>query len=279
MVVGCNDQGQVFCWRQRSHLYSLRDEVSASSLLRDFSFLTKYRSQPSGGTLATILGMFEHYSQKELVESMKPWALSPISGPKSKKPASLFRKVFGVYTDIDFGVLVPSPICDANKAIVQRSWGLLDNGKFYGLDFTFEEYQRVRNQAVGIMTYFAFILGMLALTVSPFRWLVRKFVYAPGQGSLKESHKEESLEFRARAIVDQSGLRSERGLARFRYEGGLYYLTGVLLAEAAMVILGDDTLPKKLGGGVLTPAMLGQPFIDRLRNAGVIFETAIVSDK
>lgn len=259
-----------------STLYEMKSVLPYCS---EMLFLTKCRSQPSGGTLATVLGMFEHYSRKELVDSMKPWALSPISGPKSKKPMSLYRKVFGVYTDPDFGVLIPSPICNANKAIVQRSWGLLDNGEFYGLGFTFEEYQRVRNQAVGIMTYFAFIFGMLALTVSPFRWLVRKFVYAPGQGPLKESHEKESLEYRVRAIADQSALRPQRGLARFRYEGGMYYLTGVLLAEAAMVILGDDVLPKKLGGGVLTPAMLGQPFIDRLRSAGVIFETAILSNE
>jgi hypothetical protein len=41
-------------------------------------------------------------------------------------------------------------------------------------------------------------------------------------------------------------------MATFRYEGGLYYLTGVFLAEAATVLLKEKELVEQLCGGVLT---------------------------
>ncbi len=53
-------------------------------------------------------------------------------------------------------------------------------------------------------------------------------------------------------------------------------MSGIFLAEAAMVLLNDDALTAKLDGGVLTPAMLGQPFIDRLRKSGLVIETEML---
>ncbi len=81
---------------------------------------------------------------------------------------------------------------------------------------------------------------------------------------------EESVEFRALAIADQDSNSPRRAMGRMYYKGkGMYYLTGVLLAEAAMTILrpppvGGQSMEEKLGGGLLTPACLGQSFIDRL---------------
>lgn len=46
----------------------------------------------------------------------------------------------------------------------------------------------------------------------------------------------------------------------------MYYFTGLALAEAAMVVLrGGETEAKKLGGGILTPATLGDEYVERLR--------------
>jgi short subunit dehydrogenase-like uncharacterized protein len=65
----------------------------------------------------------------------------------------------------------------------------------------------------------------------------------------------------------------KRAMAKMRYEGGMYYFTGLLLAEAAMVLLeNDDDLVNKLGGGLLTPACLGDSFIERLQKANVKIE-------
>ena len=209
---------------------------------------------------------------------MKPWALSPIPGPASDKPVSLFSRIFGVRVVPKLGILSSSLAAKPNEAIVQRSWGLFDGGKFYGSNFTFHEYQRAGSKLSGFASHLALTFGLFLVTLSPFRWLVKKFVYAPGQGPTKESHQKELLDYRAVAVADENLSQPHRAFSSFRWNGGIYYLTGLLLAEAAIVILGDDSLAKNLGGGgVLTPALLGQPFIDRLKDAGVIIETELVS--
>lgn len=208
---------------------------------------------------------------------MKPWALSPIPGPTPEKPVSLYSKIFGIRVVPDLGILSSSLPAKSNEAIVQRSWGLFDSGKFYGSKFSFHEYQRAGSKLSGFASHLALTFGLFLVTLSPFRWLIKKFVYAPGQGPSKAFDQEESVEYRAVAIADENVPEPHRAFSRFRWEGGIYYLTGVLLAEAAIVILRDDTLAKELGGGVLTPAMLGQPFIDRLKDVGVIIETELIS--
>jgi short subunit dehydrogenase-like uncharacterized protein len=70
------------------------------------------------------------------------------------------------------------------------------------------------------------------------------------------------------AVADQPE-PEKKTMATFRYEGGLYYLTGVFLAEAAMVLLKENDLVEELGGGVLTPACLGERFVERLQSANV----------
>jgi hypothetical protein len=47
-------------------------------------------------------------------------------------------------------------------------------------------------------------------------------------------------------------------------------VTGIFLAEAAATLLQEDV---GLPGGVYTPACLGQPFIERLNQAGFHIET------
>lgn len=209
---------------------------------------------------------------------MRPWALSPITGPKTEKAKSWVTKIFGLRSVPKLGLVTTSLVAGSNESIVQRSWGLQDNGKFYGSKFTYAEYQKTNNRATGIASHLFVLMLLVAIAIKPVRWLVKKLVYAPGQGPAKESTKDELLEIRTIATADQSGRTTKRAYGRFRYDGGMYYLTGVILAEAAMVLLQDDDLTKKLGGGILTPAMLGQSFIDRLRNAGAIIEAEMLPD-
>lgn len=51
-----------------------------------------------------------------------------------------------------------------------------------------------------------------------------------------------------------------------------YTVTATLLGQACLCLLKDDVVAKKLGGGILTPATLGQPFIDRLGEEGFKIE-------
>ncbi|KAL8919271.1 MAG: hypothetical protein Q9172_005055 [Xanthocarpia lactea] len=242
----------------------------------------KIDSQPSGGTLATATGILEHYSLAEFARSSAPWALSPITGPKSSRAVPLATRLLGVRKLQHLGTLTTSITAGPNVAIVQRSWGLLGGPKSYGPNFQYHEYMRVKNSLAGFIIHAAICLGFVAMIIPPVRWLIQWAAhnfYAPGQGASKDTTAADTVELRAIAEADQDVPNPRMAMAKFRYDGGIYYLTGLFLAEAAMVLLNDDDLTAKLGGGILTPAMLGQPFVDRLRNVGVILESRIMPEQ
>ncbi|KAL8656443.1 MAG: hypothetical protein Q9210_000236 [Variospora velana] len=239
-------------------------------------------TQLSGGSLATAVGLLDHYSLGELARASAPWALSPIPGPKSSAAVPLQTKLLGVRHQQDLGTLTTSVLSGPNVAVVQRTWGLLGGPKSYGPNFQYHEYMRVKNPLAGMIIHFAVALGSLALAIPPLRWLIQYAAHsfhAPGQGASRASSAEESYELRAVAEADDGSSNPRMAMAKFRFDGSLYYLTGLCLAEAAMIILKNDSLVKELGGGLLTPAMLGQPFIDRLRDAGIIFESRIMPER
>lgn len=151
-------------------------------------------------------------------------------------------------------------------------------GSLYGPDFRYFEYMRVSNRLKAAATRFIFGFVALMLALPPVRWFLRKIVYAPGSGPLVQDAGNDFVEYRAVGTADGLTGKSGRALGQLKYEGSIYYLTGVFLAHAAVVILKDDSVAKKMGGGVLTPATLGQPLIDRLRAADVSI-TAEVTDE
>ncbi|KAL9129068.1 MAG: hypothetical protein Q9217_002375 [Psora testacea] len=241
--------------------------------------LHEMNSMPSGGSLATLLTTFDDFSMQQIVDAGSGnWSSSPIPGPKATSSTSLATRLFGVRSIPNLGTVTTSLNAGPNVAVVQRSWGLLAGGSYYGPKFQFREYVTVRNRLVGAAVHIALAIGMMALALSPVRWLLKKLVYAPGQGPSKETTAKDSIEYRAVATADQDVPNPRQAFGICRYDGGVYYLTGVFLAEASMVLLKDDGLVKRLGGGLLTPAMLGQHFIDRLTKAGLVLETEMLPE-
>ena len=53
-------------------------------------------------------------------------------------------------------------------------------------------------------------------------------------------------------------------------------VSGLMVSQAALTLLKDDVTAKKLGGGFMTPATLGQPLIDRLADLGFKIEVKMV---
>lgn len=249
-------------------LASLLRRTGSAGLKEVVGSLHELQSRPSGGTLATVLGIFDSYSVKEISASTN-WTHSTIGAPKGQaSPLSLSSTLLGVREVAGLGTLTTSINAGPNVATVQRSWSLLDNGHFYGPDFQYREYVAVRSKIVGIALHFGTLLGALLITLAPVRWLLKQLVYQPGQGAAKEVNERDFYEQRAVA----EGEDGRKAFARYRYEGGIYYMTGLLLAEAAMVILKDTELTQKLDGGILTPSCLGQGLVDRLRGAHVTIE-------
>ena len=237
-----------------------------------------FKGAPSGGTLATVLTIMDHYSLKQIGKSGGSWATSPIPKSKVQSSRSWLSEFLGIRSVPGLGTLTTSISAAPNTAVVQRSWGLFDGGKLYGSKFQYNEYMRVRNSVVGIATHFALVFAGLALMFPPVRWLAKKFLYAPGEGPEKEATRREYLELHAIATADQDMLSPRRAFAKLRWDGSLYHFTGICLAEAAMVLLNDEKLVQRLDGGLLTPATLGQNFIDRMKHAGLVFEVEMMPE-
>ncbi|MCJ1392646.1 hypothetical protein MMC18_005516 [Xylographa bjoerkii] len=248
-------------------------KVGVKGIIATNSVLT---SLPSGGTLATVFGVFDHYGFSQLIESSKPYALSPIPGHKDE-PAPLLTRLFGIRYVPNLGMLTTGVASGINASLVQRSWGLLDRGDYYGQNFQYKEYATARNSFTGLVTHLAITFGMLALAIPPVRWLAKMFVHQPGEGPTRESTGKDRVEFRAIATADTEG--SQQATVKCGFNGSAYDFTGVLMAEAAISIVrdGDKTPARKIGGGILTPATLGQAYIDRVRNAGVVLEASMLA--
>ena len=222
---------------------------------------------PSGGTLATVMGLFDSYSTSDIRASLNPYVLSPRQPPKrSSSDHGFLSRILGVFSYPELGILTTSMTAAANVPVVHRSSGLMP--QFYGINFRYTESMRVSNYAWGVAVHLGLMIATLLLTIRPFRTMIKKFIYQPGQGPAAQVTANDILEYRAVGVADQQG-PEKKAMVTFRYEGGLYFLTGIFLAEAAMVLLKEKTLVEQLGGGVLTPACLGEAFVERLQNANV----------
>ncbi|GAB7348833.1 hypothetical protein MBLNU459_g7542t1 [Dothideomycetes sp. NU459] len=234
--------------------------------------LYELKGLPSGGTLATVLSLFESYTLKKIGEASKPWSLSPVAPPQFSplEGKSLYEKITGVRVVRDLGTLTTSLQGATDATVVGRSWGLFEGGQYYGRKFRFQPYMHARNVFTGALVHFAIVLGMASLLLAPARWLFRQLVFQPGTGPSRESSRNDHLEYRALAAVDSKDPADPKRLSgRLEWNGSGYHLTGVFLAEAAITLLRDQTTATEIGGGFLTPATLGGPYVDRLQKAGL----------
>lgn len=237
--------------------------------------LQKATGTISGGTANTMATMIEAYPISHMIKSMHPYALSPISPHKERVRESWLAKLLGVRTIPDLGILTDSPQRGPDTAIVYRSWALFDKGEYYGQKFTFREWLRVSGYLAGTIIHYGFRMFLLSLLFPPMRWLLKKWAYEPGQGPSKEAFQNNQMVYKAIAKADCEP--EKRAVATFEYTGGGYYLTGILVIEAAMTILKGSEIPAaKMGGGLLTPATLGEEYVERVKKAGVKIEVAMM---
>lgn len=239
---------------------------------------------PSGGTLSTVLTLIEDYSFSKITKGTGPNALMPSGTPKpqlaKERQPSLLSKLIGVRSVSDLGTLTTSITAATNEAIVYKSAALMP--ELYGKTFTYEEFMRARNALTGTALHFALIFGSIAVALPPIRWLIRKFIFAPGQGPDRAAGEKERIEMRGLAtIVYPDGVAPEgkpsKATAKFAMRGSMYYVTGVFLAQAAMTLLKDEQCPALgMGGGYVTPAALGMGYVERLREAGMVIEAGFL---
>jgi short subunit dehydrogenase-like uncharacterized protein len=247
-----------------------------------------FKGGVSGGTAASMLNVFSFFSLRELSAAMKPYALSPSKPAKPTPPpkSNIFYRLLGLHKIQELGLLTTGPMAGPDTVIVHRSWGLYEQSSVaqdnaflsYGPRFRFTEYMRTGNALMGAFIAYGFMAVGALLTFPPSRWLVKpilaRFVLpAPGEGPTQESTKDDFLHYRAVGVADSKG--KERAVAEWAVQSGAYALTGLTLAEAALVILKGNlanTEAGKIGGGILTPATLGDQYVERLRATGIRLE-------
>lgn len=229
---------------------------------------------PSGGTIESIRSRPKgNPATKRRLHG--PWALSPIQGVQINKKANWL----GLRYDTYLGYLADSQYgATQDRAIVHRTWGLLDNGKIYGPHFNYSEYDSVTSIFTGILKLLNVYLMVAALSFGPAFALASRFLPKPGEGPDVEESRKQLVDIEALAVPSETreNHRGGRAYARFKYQGGNYPLTGDLLAQAAASILYERKFEGGYTAGFLTPAMLGDDFLERLRRIGVSIETSVV---
>lgn len=220
------------------------------------------------------MSIFDWLPASELLKSASPFSLAASTPPQDIPRETIIQKVLGVRSIRDLGTVTTSPNGLADMTIVHRSSTLMP--ELYGQRFHFRQFLHVRNVFIGAAVHIAFLVGLSLLMLSPVRWLLRKFIYAPGQGPSMQNSQHDRLEYHAIATADQDVPSPNRVFGKMTFEGSMYVLTGLLLAESAMAILTEEEKVKKVSrGGIVTSATLGQSFINRLEKVGVHIQTMI----
>lgn len=172
----------LMCWMLVNHIRETLG-VSTAEVVHTIHDL---RSAPSGGTLSTVLTMFDSYSARQFAEAQKPWSLCPVTPPKQTMSKTWYETITGVRTVNDLGVLTDSLQGPADIPIVHRTWGLYDGGHIYGPNFHVSAYMKARNTLTGFGFHVLLTTALAALILPPVRWLLKHFVYQPGEGPTKE---------------------------------------------------------------------------------------------
>lgn len=260
--------------------FALATELNNSASLKTRELVyavRRFNGTPSGGTMASVFTILDDYSLLDLARASHPSSMCPVNTSQYSQNRPFLSRLLGYRYEPALGTLTTSLNGPPDIPVVMRSWGLLNSGKTYGPNFMFRPYILAKNAVAGIITHFIVSALPLILALRPVRWILRSLVFQPGQGPTPEQAAKEEIEAFAVALAD--GQSKKKAWGHIQWKGSMYGFTAVLVSEAAATILNEqDISAKGLGGGVLTPATLGLPYIDRLIRAGTMFETKVLDD-
>ncbi|KAI1138406.1 Saccharopine dehydrogenase-domain-containing protein [Hypoxylon sp. FL0543] len=239
--------------------------------------ITDFELAPSGGTLSSLLAETA-YDPRILEQARQPWALSPIEGVKT----SASTNFLGLRRDATLGLLSASSVAAGeNRALVHRTWGLFQGtDQDYGPNFQYNEYEKASSVLSGTLSMLNAALLNWLIKFSLVRKIAKAFLPAPGEGPDVEKTQHSRVKFEAVAIADSSndddGGETPRAYASFSYPSGPYHTTAVVLAQGAASLLYSRRLLGNVNGGCLTPAFLGDDFVERVREAGAAIHVNLV---
>ncbi|MEM7779322.1 MAG: saccharopine dehydrogenase NADP-binding domain-containing protein [Pseudomonadota bacterium] len=232
--------------------------------------VAKMKGGASGGTIASMINLVkEASSNPKLRKELKdPYSICPPNHGFTTRQRDVkmeFDEAYGSW-------IAPFVMAAINTRVVHRSNALAGNA--YGENFLYEEAMATgtaaRGKRAARMTDWGMGAMMVAMALSPVRWLLEKTVLpAPGEGPSPKEQLEGSF------ILDFIGKADDGETIRARVTGDRdpgYGSTAKMLAQAAVCLAKD--VPDDAAGGFWTPAtILGDPLIERLRaHSGLTFE-------
>ncbi|KAH6997964.1 Saccharopine dehydrogenase-domain-containing protein [Ilyonectria sp. MPI-CAGE-AT-0026] len=231
----------------------------------------------SGGSINSLCDLTSTYGASRIAAASAPFRLAPVP----RRTAEIASRgvlpgpnIFGVQTVYGLGALVTSTQAEIETAIVGRSWGLYagvahgaQRPDSYGQDFYFSSRMRCTNAFTGWGFRTAYLLLTKALAnIQLLRTLVSRRLFPAGTGPSAEERVGNHFNYRTIAVADTpKDTAAPQVEVTFAYDGDPYVFTGVSLTEAALLLLEGGTPAHERGGGILTPALLGDKFAERLK--------------
>jgi len=271
-----------------NHIRKTLDAPTANVIMSLYDF----KAGVSGGTSLTILDLFENYSLAKLGKAMHPFSLSPVqptAAAKTPRGSFLYRMLGLLNLPELGGVQTTHIMASVDTCITHRSWGLYETSAkdtskpalSYGPRFRFEEHMRAKSLFAGLAMNIGVTLFGLFFAFPPSRWilapLIKRFlIQKPGEGPSKEEMKKEYMSYRAIGIADTE--KQEQVSATLDVAHGGYGATGLTLSAAAAVIVRGrlgETEAGRLGGGILTPATLGEQYLQKLNEFGMKIKVGV----
>ncbi|KAJ3815982.1 Saccharopine dehydrogenase-domain-containing protein [Lentinula aff. lateritia] len=233
----------------------------------------------SNGTISTILTAFGSTPKHKLAESLRDYYLSPVEGKPSPPPRLKYSMSLPSTREAVVGGYFM--MSSANRAIVQRSWGLLEwdslttksiesRKQRYG-PMVYEEFMRQKSTFSSVLLTLTLLVGFSLMTLSPVRWFV-------GRLGMKETSidLDRQLESGSLDVINVTTslpcsafpkpVKVETTISAKGDPG--YYLSPIMMAESGLALLLDKPALPALAknGGVLTPAIaLGDVIVKRLQ--------------
>lgn len=183
---------------------------------------------PSGGTITSLLSIFDITPLPKIIATMTPYALSPVPKPHSIPSESLV--FLGTRSVPHLGHLTTFISGAMDRAIVHRTWGIFSQipskrDEFYGDNFSFEEYMKCGNWLSGKVIHWGLVGTAWLLAKSPvMRGLVRKVVFKAGEGPDVDEAKGDVVEYWGVATPDSENEKAvgKKAFARAVYSGSMY---------------------------------------------------------
>jgi len=242
---------------------------SFGSPIKSISSYHAMKGEASGGTIETMFaigglkldrsafGAFALNPKNSITETQKKLTSDKVSVQKNK--------TLKAWTG-------PFVMAMANARVVRRGAALLaEDNNGYGKDFVYKEsayYQKKRSAY--ITTFMLAVMGVVIVT--PLRKIVRPLLKQPGRGPSQKVM--DGGFFKCKFLV--TGEDGSEKIYSMKGSGDPgYKVTSKFVCESALSLLGDQrNLPGGSDyGGILTSSSgLGHVLIDRLKNAGIVFE-------